>query len=225
MAGPTGLLDFQAQFPERFFDVGIAEQHAVTAAAGMAMGGLKPVVAIYSTFFSRAFDQAHLDVGLLEPARRLRLRPRRHHRRRRTEPPRTPRHRALPRDSQHDGLRALDRRRGARHARDGAVDVDARPRCASRRRCPSPSTARSAKDSRRAVRFAEATARSACWPSARWRRPPTRRWNCMGEEAEQGHALRRARPAPGRRDDRRRALRTSASSPSKTARDTAARAR
>jgi 1-deoxy-D-xylulose-5-phosphate synthase len=66
MAGPTGLLNFEAQFPDRFFDVGIAEQHAVTAAAGMAMGGLKPVVAIYSTFFSRAFDQAHLDVGLLD---------------------------------------------------------------------------------------------------------------------------------------------------------------
>jgi 1-deoxy-D-xylulose-5-phosphate synthase len=65
MAGPTGLLPFQSRFPDRFFDVGIAEQHAVTAAAGMAMGGLKPVVAIYATFFSRAFDQAHLDVGLL----------------------------------------------------------------------------------------------------------------------------------------------------------------
>ncbi len=65
MAGPTGLLNFQERFPQRFFDVGIAEQHAVTAAAGMAMGGLKPVVAVYSTFFSRAFDQAHLDVGLL----------------------------------------------------------------------------------------------------------------------------------------------------------------
>jgi 1-deoxy-D-xylulose-5-phosphate synthase len=65
MAGPTGLLDFQSRFPDRFFDVGIAEQHAVTAAAGMAMGGLKPVVAMYSTFFSRAFDQANLDVGLL----------------------------------------------------------------------------------------------------------------------------------------------------------------
>ena len=65
MAGPTGLLNFQKRFPDRFFDVGIAEQHAVTAAAGMAMGGLKPVVAVYSTFFSRAFDQAHLDVGLL----------------------------------------------------------------------------------------------------------------------------------------------------------------
>jgi 1-deoxy-D-xylulose-5-phosphate synthase len=65
MAGPTGLLEFQSRFPDRFFDVGIAEQHAVTAAAGMAMGGLKPIVAVYSTFFARAFDQANLDVGLL----------------------------------------------------------------------------------------------------------------------------------------------------------------
>ena len=64
MPGPTGLIPFQERFPDRFHDVGIAEQHAVTAAAGMAMGGLRPVVAVYSTFFSRAFDQANLDVGL-----------------------------------------------------------------------------------------------------------------------------------------------------------------
>jgi 1-deoxy-D-xylulose-5-phosphate synthase len=64
MPGPTGLLPFQDRFPDRFFDVGIAEQHEVTSAAGMAMGGLRPVVAVYSTFFSRAFDQANLDVGL-----------------------------------------------------------------------------------------------------------------------------------------------------------------
>jgi 1-deoxy-D-xylulose-5-phosphate synthase len=64
MPGPTGLLPFEAKYPERFLDVGIAEQHAVTAAAGMAMAGLRPVVAVYSTFFSRAFDQANLDVGL-----------------------------------------------------------------------------------------------------------------------------------------------------------------
>ncbi len=64
MPGPTGLIPFQEQFPDRFFDVGIAEQHAVTMAAGMAMGGARPVVALYSTFFSRAFDQANLDVGL-----------------------------------------------------------------------------------------------------------------------------------------------------------------
>ncbi|MGH9047030.1 MAG: 1-deoxy-D-xylulose-5-phosphate synthase, partial [Acidimicrobiales bacterium] len=64
MPGPTGLLPFQNQFPDRFFDVGIAEQHEVAAAAGLAMGGRKPVVAVYSTFFSRAFDQTNLDVGL-----------------------------------------------------------------------------------------------------------------------------------------------------------------
>ncbi len=64
MPGPTGLLPFQARFPDRFFDVGIAEQHEVTAAAGMSMAGLRPVVAVYSTFLSRAFDQANLDVGL-----------------------------------------------------------------------------------------------------------------------------------------------------------------
>jgi len=64
MPGPTGLLPFQARFPGRCFDVGIAEQHEMTAAAGMAMGGLRPVVAVYSTFFTRAFDQANLDVGL-----------------------------------------------------------------------------------------------------------------------------------------------------------------
>jgi 1-deoxy-D-xylulose-5-phosphate synthase len=64
MPGPTGLLPFASRWPERFFDVGIAEQTAVTSAAGMAMGGLRPVVAVYSTFFSRAFDQANLDVGL-----------------------------------------------------------------------------------------------------------------------------------------------------------------
>jgi 1-deoxy-D-xylulose-5-phosphate synthase len=64
MPGPTGLLPFQDRFPTRFFDVGIAEQHEVTSAAGMAMAGIRPVVAVYSTFFSRAFDQANLDVGL-----------------------------------------------------------------------------------------------------------------------------------------------------------------
>lgn len=64
MAGPTGLIPFQERFPDRFVDVGIAEQHEMTAAAGMAMGGLRPVVAVYSAFFPRAFDQAYYDVGL-----------------------------------------------------------------------------------------------------------------------------------------------------------------
>ncbi len=64
MPGPTGLLPFQDRFPDRIFDVGIAEQHAVTGAAGMAMGGLRPVVAIYSTFMNRAWDQVVYDVAL-----------------------------------------------------------------------------------------------------------------------------------------------------------------
>jgi len=64
MPGPTGLIPFSQRFPGRFHDVGIAEQHAVTSAAGMAMAGLRPVVAVYSTFFTRAFDQAVYDVGL-----------------------------------------------------------------------------------------------------------------------------------------------------------------
>ncbi len=64
MPGPTGLLSFQSRFPDRLIDVGIAEQHAVTAAAGMAMGGLRPVVALYSTFLNRAWDQVVYDVAL-----------------------------------------------------------------------------------------------------------------------------------------------------------------
>jgi 1-deoxy-D-xylulose-5-phosphate synthase len=64
MPGPTGLIPFQQHFPDRFFDVGIAEQHAVTAAAGMAMCGLRPVVAVYSTFLNRAWDQVVYDVAM-----------------------------------------------------------------------------------------------------------------------------------------------------------------
>jgi 1-deoxy-D-xylulose-5-phosphate synthase len=64
MLGPTGLDKFQRAFPERTIDVGIAEQHAVTSAAGMAYAGLHPVVAVYSTFLNRAFDQLLLDVAL-----------------------------------------------------------------------------------------------------------------------------------------------------------------
>jgi 1-deoxy-D-xylulose-5-phosphate synthase len=61
---PVGLDKFAAKYPERVFDVGIAEQHAVTSAAGMAFGGLHPVVAIYATFMNRAFDQVLMDVAL-----------------------------------------------------------------------------------------------------------------------------------------------------------------
>jgi 1-deoxy-D-xylulose-5-phosphate synthase len=64
MLGPTGLDKFQEHFPERTIDVGIAEQHAATSAAGLAFTGLHPVVAVYSTFLNRAFDQLLLDVAL-----------------------------------------------------------------------------------------------------------------------------------------------------------------
>ena len=64
MLGPTGLAKFAAEYPERCIDVGIAEQHALTSAAGLAHAGLHPVVAVYSTFLNRAFDQLLLDVAL-----------------------------------------------------------------------------------------------------------------------------------------------------------------
>ncbi|ACZ30917.1 deoxyxylulose-5-phosphate synthase [Xylanimonas cellulosilytica DSM 15894] len=64
MLHPVGLAPFAAEFPERTFDVGIAEQHAATSAAGMAFAGLHPVVAVYATFLNRAFDQVLMDVAL-----------------------------------------------------------------------------------------------------------------------------------------------------------------
>ncbi|MDY3127987.1 MAG: 1-deoxy-D-xylulose-5-phosphate synthase [Corynebacterium sp.] len=66
MAGPTGLTPFAERFPERFYDVGIAEQHALASAAGLALAGLHPVVAVYATFLNRAFDQMLMDVALLK---------------------------------------------------------------------------------------------------------------------------------------------------------------
>jgi 1-deoxy-D-xylulose-5-phosphate synthase len=64
MCEPTGLGEFSRRFPERAYDVGIAEQHALTSAAGLASGGLHPVVAVYATFLNRAFDQLLMDVAL-----------------------------------------------------------------------------------------------------------------------------------------------------------------
>jgi 1-deoxy-D-xylulose-5-phosphate synthase len=64
MLHPTGLAPFAEAYPDRVYDVGIAEQHAVTSAAGLAMGGLHPVVALYATFLNRAFDQLLMDVAL-----------------------------------------------------------------------------------------------------------------------------------------------------------------
>lgn len=66
MAEPTGIAALAKKYPERVYDVGIAEQHAATSAAGLAMGGLHPVVAVYATFLNRAFDQVLLDVAMHE---------------------------------------------------------------------------------------------------------------------------------------------------------------
>lgn len=64
MAEPTGIASLARKYPERVYDVGIAEQHAATSAAGLALGGLHPVVAVYATFLNRAFDQVLLDVAM-----------------------------------------------------------------------------------------------------------------------------------------------------------------
>ena len=120
MPGPTGLIGFRERYPDRCFDVGIAEQHAVNAAAGMAMGGLRPVVAIYSTFLNRAWDQIYYDVGLHQLPVDLLPRPRRHHRRRRPEPPRRARPDAAHEGSRDDGLRPVLVRGGRQHAAGGA---------------------------------------------------------------------------------------------------------
>jgi 1-deoxy-D-xylulose-5-phosphate synthase len=64
MLQPTGLADFATRFPDRVFDVGLAEQHLVTSAAGLALGGMRPVVAVYATFLNRAIDQLLMDVAL-----------------------------------------------------------------------------------------------------------------------------------------------------------------
>jgi 1-deoxy-D-xylulose-5-phosphate synthase len=64
MAEPTGIAQLMKKYPKRAYDVGIAEQHAITSAAGLALGGLHPVVAVYATFLNRAFDQVLLDVAM-----------------------------------------------------------------------------------------------------------------------------------------------------------------
>jgi 1-deoxy-D-xylulose-5-phosphate synthase len=64
MPGGTGLMDFKKEFPKRLFDVGIAEEHAVSMAGGLAKQGMIPVVAIYSTFLQRSFDQIMQDIAL-----------------------------------------------------------------------------------------------------------------------------------------------------------------
>ncbi len=137
MPDSTGLLPFKERFPDRFFDVGIAEQHAVTAAAGMAMGGLRPVVAIYSTFLVAGLRPGQPGRGPARPARGVLPRPGRHHRRRRRQPPRRARHGAAVQGAGHDHLRPVLVPRAGRDAarRPRAVHRRPRRRSASPRRC------------------------------------------------------------------------------------------
>ena len=169
MPGPTGLIPFQDRFPDRFFDVGIAEQHAVTAAAGMAMGGLRPVVAIYSTFLNRAWDQVVYDVALHRLPVLFCARPRRHHGRRRRVPPRRVRHGAAHQGAGHDGAGAVV---GPGAAADAARRARARSTGPVAIRYPK-GQARQVPDDEvgsglEARRCARATAASASSPSASW---------------------------------------------------------
>ena len=188
MPGPTGLLSFQARFPERYFDVGIAEQHEVTSAAGMAMAGLRPVVAVYSTFFCRAFDQANLDVGLhgcpvVYMLDRAGI----------TGDDGPSHHGVLdlalrPVDSRHDGVRAVggggDRADDACHAR----------RCRARRRFATPKAWRATSTRRRPGMgsrrsgCAKVTARCVCSASASSSGRASRGGRTVGR-GDRGHGL------------------------------------
>ena len=175
MAGPTGLIPFETRHPDRFLDVGIAEQHAVTAAAGMALAGLRPVVAIYSTFLTRAFDQVNLDVGLHKlpvvfcldragitgddgPVA-----------------PRHPRHGPAQQGPGHDAVRPVVGPGGRRHVAGGAVDRRRSVRHPLPQGPGPPGAAR--RGGLRPVRppAPVGATTSASWPWARWSRPPRRR--------------------------------------------------
>ena len=133
----SGLVRFSQEYPERYFDVGIAEQHAVTFAAGLACEGMKPVVAIYSTFLQRAYDQLIHDVALqnlpvvfaIDRAGHRRRRRRDAHRRVRPLVP------ALPAEHDGDGARRRERMPAdalhgvhARHAGGGPLSARHRAR-------------------------------------------------------------------------------------------------
>ena len=182
----SGLVEFEKRFPDRYFDVGIAEQHAVTFAAGLACEGMKPVVAIYSTFLQRAYDQLIHDVALQNlpvvfaldrvgpggrrrrhACRRLRLR--------------------LPAlHSEHDRHGAVRRGRMPADAVHRHPVQVARRRALSARHRPG---CRGSQGSRRGAdrqgrRSSCRASASRCSPSARWWRPPwpparrsTRRWS------------------------------------------------
>ena len=180
MADGTGLDRFQQVFPERFYDVGIAEQHAVTFAAGLAAEGMKPVPAIYSTFLQRAYDQVRPRRLSAEPRRDLRARPRGPRRRRRRDPPGALRLRLPAHAAQHGRDGAQGRERAAAHAAHGGGVSRAPRRCASRaapasafRSIPRSRRCRSARRSCCATATTRRSSRSERWSTPRSRPPPS----------------------------------------------------
>ena len=194
MPDGTGLVPFAERFPDRFLNTGIAEQHSVTLAAGLALGGSRPVVAIYSTFLQRGFDQIFHDVCLMDLPVVFALDRGGHRRQRRLDPPRAVRLRLPAHLPEHHRDGAQGRERAPAHARDraraaapdgaalparqrrtacrstpssGAADR-ARPRC-----CGAAATAwsgRSARPSMPALEAAERLARGGRRPDA-WSTP------------------------------------------------------
>ena len=204
MPSGTGLDRFAEIFPERSFDVGIAEQHAVTFAAGLAAEGLKPFAAIYSTFLQRAYDQVVHDVAIQKPAGPLRHRPGRAGRRRRPDPCRRLRRglSLMPaghggdgggrrgRADAHGGDRRRDRRRPvgvplsarggdrrrAAQARDTGLRSARAASCAKARRWR---CSRSARGCRNAWRRPTSSPASGCPPPWPMRDSPSRStWSC-----------------------------------------------
>ena len=138
MCGPTGLAPFAAAFPERVFDVGIAEQHALTSAAGLAMGGMHPVVAVYATFLNRAFDQLLMDCALHRLGVTVVLDRAGRHRRGRAQSPWHVGSLARRDGARAAGGGAAGRADAGRRAGRGARRLRRRRRCCASRRAPSP---------------------------------------------------------------------------------------
>ena len=192
MLAPVGLAPFAAEFPARTFDVGIAEQHAATSAAGMAYAGLHPVVAVYATFLNRAFDQVLMDVALHRAGVTFVLDRAGHHRRRRREPQRHVGHgHAVGRPGPAAGGAAGrgDAARGAAGRRRHRRRPDRRALPQGRARRPDPCAGVRGRR-RRLARLGEgpvppATARPSSWSSAsaRWSRPRSRPPSCSPRTA------------------------------------------
>ena len=192
----SGLDRFAAAYPERIFDVGIAEQHAVTSAAGLAMGGMHPVVAIYATFLNRAFDQVLMDVALHQLRRHLRARPRRRHRRRRRQPQRHVGHVDPAGRARACGSPLRATAPGSRELLREAVAVDDAPTVRAPPQGRAARRHRGGRPGRRLRRARPPTAPRTCSSSA------SARWPSVGVEVGRpagrpGHRRHRRRPALG----------------------------